>query len=658
MSVESQRRAWAARLVLVAAAVAAAGVECAQFQYQTLARNLIIVGAAAIVLLSNLFINNRILDISIPRRRWLTPACAAALAIVSLWPTLQMPYLADDWQLLETRGARPFWWTMFGRDEGEPWFRPVGWAPWWLFDKISNTDATFARAICILLFSLCAAQVGPALRRCGAPRGIAAAAGCIFAVSPAAFETVAWITNLYAVLALLFSLTAIIKLPFGRRTIRNMAVPCTLALCAFLSKEDSYLLPIWIAAAFARFRPRLAWRGFVAALPFFIIVAIVATIRARLVGGLGAYQEEATGQSTLVRRMFYGPRLALTTEMPSNYLLPLRMPPVYLLKRILWWSIPTLLFMFGGISGATRRCLPRGIFIFALTIAPIAPLLPIGPRLDCARWLFAPTVGLSFIAASLLVSSPLRGRLAWIPVGGFIILSFIATRSNLYWWETSSNVMNRSLELAKPIVDAVPAGSRIFMIRAPWMVEGSYCYNCATPFVYHRALVRRMNYLEPQAATGPLDRMIEFDLRGDKVLDYLSVEEAPRLAVGETLRIDLYDAASKNVHITNLYNISRDAAVGTVFRAGLPGMILFPTIQFEPGSRLKCESDVRYMDGESRFGLLVYVTFSSDDKYHRMQIPLGEAVRLPPSVDHARLDLVVPFGESIQIKNFNILVEK
>ncbi|MBI3818825.1 MAG: hypothetical protein HY286_09065 [Planctomycetes bacterium] len=643
------------QIVLVALLFAGVAAECWNSQIQVIIRNLLVDAGICAILISGFIFKDRILDLPLTRRRWFVPAASAALAMGAVWPTLQLPYLADDWQLLETRGRMPFWSGAFGVESGGLWYRPLGWAAWWIFDKCSAVDATPVRIIYICSFGALASLVSPALRRCGIPRGIAAAASFIFACSPAAFEMSAWISNIFGMLSAGCMLATIASLPVRRPTLRRMAAPCAFALCAFLSKEESFILPILAAAAFARFRWRLAARGAKRAIPFFIILACAVLLRQYLLENAGAYKDAQTGRSVLMDRAAAGPLEALSIECPGRYILPARWRPYSVEKRILWWTIPLLILAWGGISAEARRAAPRGILICAIGLAPVAPLLPIGEQLECARWLFVPTIGLSAVTAALLAGGPLRGRAAWLPVAGFVILSIVVARKNARAWESAGNAMNTGNAIMRPIVESAQPGARLWFVGLPWLTHGAYCYSYSTPFVYKRSFRRNdISYLEPLSAEGRFDRIVELDVMNSRAADYLDAGRAVALDRGRgwKVRFDDDTPISKVLTTYNLYELPDEGALR--LRAGLSGIALTPIFKIPRGARPRIFVDGAFA-GKSGAdaGPLVYVTSKTADAYARNLTTSGDVV-IPLSAEWIRFDLTVPYLQTLVLRSIRI----
>lgn len=648
----------ALKCVLWALVPAAALIELSRSTDAVFARNLVVDAGIIIILLTACKARGVPADLPLPRRRGLLPLGIASVALLATWPTLQLPYLADDWFLLGMRGQGGFLEAVSVREE-EPWFRPAGWAFWWVFAKVSAVDATFARSVCLALFAICACLVLPALRRCGFPKGIAAAAALLFAVAPASLETVAWVTNLYSILACAFALGALATLPYRKYTFSRMAVPCLLATGAFLSKEDSYLLPVLAALAMARFRVRrifdTGWRAW----PFFVIVGVVATVRWHLLGGSGAYRNEQTGQSLLIQRMFYGPNVAIHTELPGRYFIPSRWNPYVTEKKMIWWAIPPAVIAWGGISAVARRGAWRGWALFALCIAPVAPLLPVGSMIECARWLFVPTIGIVAFIACCLAGGPLRGRLAWIPVFLFLALSWLVARKNLDAWSASGETLERCATLSEPFLRNVPHGGRVWAAGLPLSVQGAYCFNCAVPFLFHiRFGTAHAEFIDPSSGRGLLDAAFEVDARRNRAAELIRTEDAVELRPGMPWSVagDEGIETATGVRIVNFINIW--SPTGRLFKAGLNGYILLPPFRAHPGSNItiRLRGYMQSEDSEKTLPLL-FCTMLTEQGYLRMPRKINEPFHLAEGSRMFRPEIVAPIGEFLFVENIEVSVD-
>ena len=202
-------------------------------------------------------------------------------------------------------GQQPSFWAALAPVPNDSFFRPVGWAFWWFCGKFLGDAPAAAHAIAALLFAWNAVLLVPALRRSGVPRGVSVASGVLFAAHPAALETVAWLSNAYSLFALGFSLAALACLPVRRRGFLGILPSLVFAALAFLSKEDTYLLPVACVLVGSRFRLRNLGSGARRAAPIFAAAAACLALRSL---GLGDRRLPRSGHGAVARGPADDPR--------------------------------------------------------------------------------------------------------------------------------------------------------------------------------------------------------------------------------------------------------------------------------------------------------------------------------------------------------------
>lgn len=594
----------------------------------------------------------------VPKSNALIYLCIAIAGLIATARNINYPYLADDWQLLATRGALPFPECSFTILPGEIWYRPVGWGMFRLFYLLSPDSAFIPHLICNVLFSAVAAISFAALRRCGLPRGVAAAAALLYALSPAAFETVSWVTNIYSILGTGFSLAAIAFLPMRRPGFSNMLPVCLFATCAFLSKEDSYLLPLWIAAAGARFHWRWWRAGLWRALPVIVILITIVGVRQVQLGNSGAYRD-ASGNSVLLQRAFRGPQLALLNELPAGYILPARETPRKTLPRAVWWGVPLLILAWGGAGVAMRRAMPAGLFIFIIGLAPVAALLPIGFELECARWLMLPTVGIVAMVAAALSGGMLRGRAAWIPIALFAGASVLVTGQNARAWSQSSDAVRKASELLKPALAKEPPRSRVIIAGLPWVVKGVVCFNCGVPWYYELLSGRRDLFIsEPTTFSGVYESIYELNIADNSIQPWMDGTVVD-LSGGASWKYQFgkEPGRDREVRMLNVYVI--ESGDGIVLRPGISGNILLPVFQRDPDAELVVRLDAEWVDDDKIPPPAVNATASAINAAGarvnlRRHIPKGENVVFEGTSPRVRLDITIPHGAPLRIRSIEV----
>ncbi|HKE00691.1 MAG TPA: hypothetical protein VKE69_06755, partial [Planctomycetota bacterium] len=132
-------------LAAFAAAIAVAAAVVEVLGGDPLARNVVLDVGLAAVALHAARSRGRPGDLPWPRSI-AGVAIPAAAALLAGLPMLGLPYIEDDWRLLEIqrRQSNPFGVLEIAR-QGESWFRLLSWLWWWCNSRIAPLDATFAR---------------------------------------------------------------------------------------------------------------------------------------------------------------------------------------------------------------------------------------------------------------------------------------------------------------------------------------------------------------------------------------------------------------------------------------------------------------------------------------------------------------------------------
>jgi hypothetical protein len=647
-----------AALRILLLAILAAGLWLEWRHAGALATNLLVVGGFFLVCAFAPRRDRRRLGPPFPRNRWLVFFVVGGVALAAAWPTLALPYLADDHFFLEIRGnTGSLWKTLTAMPDGEIWFRPVAWFPWRYYHKYFPADATAAHAVSVGLFVVNAALVVSALRRCGAPRGAAAAAAILFAASPAALETTAWLTNQCSLFAGVFAAAAIATIPFGRPRAARMALPALLAGLAFLSKEETFLLPALAVLVLARFRVRRLPRAALAAWPLFLVLGAVVAARAWMLGGLGGHRDPASHQSQLFLGWMSGPRAALESEAPARYFLPMRIS--LFPEGAYRWAplLPLVLLAYGGGSSLARRCAPRALWIAALAIAPMAPLLPIGDMIDEARWLYMPTIGLSLASAALLAGGRLRGVAAWVPILGFAAVSWAVARSDFFAWREAGAVMERCLHALMPRLRSATDGSTGIVAGLPNQVEGAFCFLTGKSYALTRA-ARPVNvrFPNPSAATGAVSPALLVDPVEGSVRDWLEGIPSLRLKPGDSYTFLPATRVRDRLILETFGGERRVAPKFASFWSHYDdGLLVFPIMEVPAGGTFTWQMEGGFLQPGGRLlAPRVIVTWRSKGRLERTRLDANEALRLPDDVERLRLDLALDQGLILEMRSFTV----
>jgi len=595
----------------------------------------------------------RPIDLPFPRSRVLAAALPALAALANALPAIRLPYLGDDYLLLEQYGSsKPTIFHAWMPIAGDKWLRPMGWSLWWLYDRLSPLDGTLAHAVNAALLVACAILAVPAMRRCGVPRGIAVAAATIFAAHPIALELVAWATNAYSLLSAGFALAAIASIPVGRLRVRSLVRPALFALAAYLSKEDSYCLPVLAGAAAARFRLRGVRRAVHVGIAVAVPLALVVVGRVVLLEKGGAYRDPMTGRSLLVERAIRGPLEAVETELPVEYVL-LERRPIGVERRRTWAEtarvlLPALLLALGGASAAARRGVPRGAAIFACFLAPTSSVLPVGPELGLVRQLFSPSIGLAVVCASLTAGMPLGRRGRWVAVSAFAGLALAVGRGNVAAWRAAGAEMREAVALATPVVARAPKDARILVYGIPDSVQGAISGRNGAPAMRRASGRTDVTVFAPVHGYDDLDVLID-------VRDGRATDEDPKLAVtlarGESVRFS--DRSQWRVQDAR-ESVDAD---GSLRLEGYSenASVRFPAIGVPPNAEVAID-----VDGDATWStgpqpVPIVATLRIGARYHRLMLT-ERGGRIPDSAKWLRLETIPVPATTLRLRSISIRV--
>lgn len=619
-------------------------------------------------------------DFPFPRGRWKERALIGGAALAVSARTLTMPWLADDYCLLNSHGHEENWWrAVFAVAPGELWYRPTAWFFWKCYHWLSPDNGLPGHAVSILLFVMNACLVAPALRRCGVPRGIAGAAALLFALNPVAVDIVAWPTNQFSLLAWGFGLLTIVYLPFRKRGFVQMLPSCAFALLAFHSKEESWLLPLICVLALARFRVRNLKKSALEALPLFVILIFSVVLRIVLLSGIGGYTDAASGKSLLLEKMFAGPIASVTTECPSRYFLPLRPQPEILLRpqpasdaprrealfRLIFTIIPVIAISIGCALSTARRFVVSAVWIILLCVAPTSSMFPIGYDLANVRWLYAPSIGFSLIAASLFTMIQTRQAWSWVFLLIYGAASVVAGNINIQSWVHSSEITSSGLRLLTPVLKTQPDNRRILIFGLPSEVMGAQCFNCGLPDSLRRASGRfDLEILRSTDGVTRFDEILQIDTSSGVVRSVPTGAPSEKLIPDQPVS---FHFGSNPALISNFYilgaNLLEVPGRGVLIQTRIdPGFILSPALERPAGARVLVQPDVRASKsgakGAAEYDPPLAVMYRSDNGFEIRPIRAGQPFALPEQILQFHIGFPLPGDFDLLLRKVEIRAQK
>lgn len=639
--------------MLLAAAVAAS---TAPIDFGPAARNALL--AANILLLIIFGRGASGADLPFPRGNGSGALLVGAAALLTSVRTLTLPYMADDYCLLNDRGRTSgLAQTMFDPTANAMWFRPVYWLFWKLYHEYSPSSGRLAHAASITMFTIHCCMIAPALRRAGVRRGIAHGAALLFALSPAALDTVAWVTNQCSLLAGIFSCLCIISIPRGVRSAGRTALACFFAICAFYSKEESFVLPFVALLAASRFQLSFIKGAFARTWPIFAVAGLAFIIRMWMLAGAGSYKSDATGNLLIFERILSGPLAALKSELPSHYWIPARYWRAPDWRAVVIYIIPFLLFVYAG-RGAARDLL-KGSLLCIAGIAPISSMLPIGEWLESSRWLYAPTIGISLAAASLLANGFLRGRAGWILIITYGAATAAVAHYNYDAWRRSGDLTAVGKKLMNRQIKDSPEGARFWFLGLPEEVDGAQCFNCGLQPMARRISNRYdIETSDSAHSEGDFYRVAEADLTKQTIKNVFGGDSAATIAPGEEFEFN----STKTHDITNTLYLSNVRMIpsdrGAVWFVGLRegGVVFFPPVSLARATSLQIKFDATKavaLDG-AQTPAEVFALVECGSRVEQRRIGNGETIQFPSGASKVIINLRVAPGIYCNVKSIKI----
>lgn len=414
--------------------------------------------------------------------------------------------------------VRGFWRPPF---RGEDYYRPLLDASFALDYLLWGTDAWGWHVTNLLLHLttalLLAETVRELLRDTTARQSWAPeAAGAIFALSPLAPESVAWISGRSDLLALGAMLASLwLYLRSGER--RGVAWLGSLGLfaVALTAKEVAVTLPAWVASlhlAGWRRDTRSLLRG---VLPFAGILGAYFLLRSWIFGRLFAVHPvvaitEPGWFSLKAHALRVFVQGAAHAELAANVS-----------------AVLAVVLIAAGLGVALREKAARRLLLTALgwlgaTLLPLAGYLSIAPSGENARLLYVPTAALALLLAVPLAASPAgaqRERAIWA-VGGIAVVARLAVASTLLAtsagaWAHAGAAMSKVVPAVLQVADATPQGSRALLLLPDAIGPAIFSRNglgvLMGPPVQPRSLEPSVLVMSTRTAPGHFERIARED---------------------------------------------------------------------------------------------------------------------------------------------------
>jgi hypothetical protein len=401
----------------------------------------------------------------------------AAIAIAVYWPSIQTPFLFDDYTHLALVRSET-WSAVVARallthpQGGDYFFRPLGYVSYWLDYRWAGENAALWHGWNVLVHTLNSLLVYTLCRTLLLRPLSSLLAAALFSVNAGHVEVVCWMAARFDLLAFLFTIVALIALRRYVVTNRPAWLIAMLSGCllALLSKEAAFCLPL-LAVCLIPFDPPSYRRTLKSAGALAIMCCVVFAYRLWFLGGIGGYRTSAGTPAILnfslfrtAKALFY--RQWAILSWPVNWSLDL--------NNSLKFGF--ILMVAAGLL-AIACCRPkRAVFgaCIALILAAALPaqqLLLIGADLAGARVLYLPTLGMAVLWGVLLESST-KWQAGVLLSGGLLFFQIAALEHNLTIWKDVARLSHETCaSFAKEIG---PGEQRVRVRDLPRMRNGVF----------------------------------------------------------------------------------------------------------------------------------------------------------------------------------------
>ncbi len=416
-------------------------------------------------------------------RGLLIPGALLALALIPHTPSLDADFTFDDFAFVADNASLrslPQALDVFvgpfpPEDPSRGLFRPLTALSYALDIALLGDDPSGLHLSNLLHYWVCCLLFFMVARRYLPSPSTALAAALLFALHPVHCEAVDSITGRSELLALLFSLAALLLFLraldlAGPRRRALLAGALVAYAAAALSKETGLMLPAILVGHLLLFHRRGQTGRLRITLPFWALIPAYLLLRAQALGGLLPRPHALAAHSVGTRLMTMG---AVFLEDVRLLLFPLELQLDYYYQQEVGIQtgvtpaglagVALALLLLGLLVLLGRRALAGqqlagagalGLLVFFIFLAPVSNLIPTG-ALMAERFLFAPSAGFVLLMTAAgtgaLVAAPRpRGRAAVLLLVGCCVL--FAARSYLRSAEWR-NTVTLWLPLARQMPD-------------------------------------------------------------------------------------------------------------------------------------------------------------------------------------------------------------
>jgi hypothetical protein len=383
------------------------------------------------------------------------------LGFIALRRGLGIYFLSDDFILVkigEGWSAAAFRYSIT-HGGGDGFFRPLGYASFALDAVWAGRNPEWWHATSLSIHCANAVLVLLMAKRLGASVMGAGFAGALFAVHGIHPEAVVWIAGRFDLVATFFLLAGLLLFAIAaeRHSLLFHIAALSCFAVAALSKESAFIFPLLVVGYALTKRQPLK-----PAVWYFVLAAILFAYRWSLFGGIGGYNNPATGRPAALSLGFGSTLKAVAIRLWTSLYFPLNWSrdaslPLALPLALLAMAYMAALMWLALRSKAASLAFPVAAVL--VSVIPVLSLLAGSPALAGSRVLYLPSVWFAILLALAVDSVPGRARYTLAAI--VLLFQFAALQHNLSFWEAASMQVKATCATGDPslpaTIDGVPA---------------------------------------------------------------------------------------------------------------------------------------------------------------------------------------------------------
>lgn len=390
---------------------------------------------------------------------------------IAYWPSLWVEFVADDYAhiLAVSKADASYVRDLFTVPATDRFFRPLGMISYLIDVQWAGFNPVKWHLSAVLLHMVNAVLVFALCRTLKVSSGWALFSAAFFSLHGSRPEAVTWIAARFDLVATLFTFaTLILFVRYAQAPgWRKFALILLTTLCALLSKESAYVLPL-LLGALVLFQPELrnpeAIRGIIACS---ILTAGTFTYRWFLLNGIGGYLD-SQGSPTILSTNVWLVFKALGLRLWAILIFPLNWTDSLNIATQITLTVMVFLLLWAAFHARPSRLMNLGLALVLISSIPVYHLLLIGPDLEKSRVIY-----LSSAFFGLALGAFIQGSRQTMTIAAIIVtlcFQFLALQHNISTWARVGKIHARACDA----LAAEAARTEIIAVGMPNTHDGVY----------------------------------------------------------------------------------------------------------------------------------------------------------------------------------------